>query len=50
MSGEAALPESMAAALLAVIGLPRDIGVDLIEVRAAGEGVPEGARAIAGTP
>lgn len=46
MSGEAASPESMAEALLAVIGLPRDIGVDLIEVRAAGEGLPEGARAI----
>ena len=47
MSGEAASPESMAEALLAVIALPRDIGVDLIEVRAAGEGLPEGARAVA---
>lgn len=46
MAGEAASPESMAEALLAVIGLPRDIGVDLIEVRAAAEGLPDGARAI----
>src|SRR3546814_13684248 len=35
MTGESATPESMAASLLAVIGLPADIGVDLIEVRAA---------------
>jgi len=47
MSGEAASPESMAAALLAVLGLPHDIGVDLIEVRAAQEGMPERARAAA---
>lgn len=46
MSGEAASPESMAEALLAVLCLPRDIGVDLIEVRASGEGLPEGARAV----
>ena len=44
MSGEAASPESMADALLATIGLPTDIGVDLIEVRAARAGVPERAR------
>lgn len=44
MSGEAASPESMAEALLAVVRLPRDIGVDLIEVRAAQEGMPERAK------
>ena len=48
MTGEGATPESMAKALLSVIGLPADIGVDLIEVRAAQVGVPEGAKAIAG--
>lgn len=46
MSGEAALPESMADALLATISLPADIGVDLIEVRAARVGVPDGAKQI----
>ncbi|MFT5329857.1 MAG: NADP-dependent 3-hydroxy acid dehydrogenase YdfG [Parasphingorhabdus sp.] len=45
MSGDAAMPESMAKALLATIGLPPDISVDLIEVRAARVGVPEGAQA-----
>ena len=45
MSGDAAMPESMAKALLATIGLPPDISVDLIEVRAARAGVPEGAQA-----
>ena len=39
------MPESMAKALLATIGLPPDISVDLIEVRAARVGVPEGAQA-----
>lgn len=48
MSGESARPESMAAALLATIGLPTDIGVDLIEVRAACVGVPDGAKAVLG--
>lgn len=48
MTGEGATPESMAQALLSVIGLPADIGVDLIEVRAAQVGVPEGAKAAAG--
>lgn len=48
MSGEPAEPGSMAEALLAVIRLPRDVSVDLIEVRAAGEGLPEGARSVAG--
>jgi|SRR3546814_854339 len=47
MTGESATPESMAASLLAVIGLPADIGVDLIEVRAAQTGVPEGAKQVA---
>lgn len=47
MTGEGASPQSMAQALLSVIGLPVDIGVDLIEVRAAQVGVPDGARAIA---
>lgn len=45
MTGEGATPESMARALLSVIGLPADIGVDLIEVRAAHVGVPDGAKA-----
>ncbi|MDM7956649.1 SDR family oxidoreductase [Blastomonas sp.] len=44
MAGEAASPESMAAALLAIVSLPRDVNADLIEVRAARAGVPEGAR------
>jgi NADP-dependent 3-hydroxy acid dehydrogenase YdfG len=48
MAGESAMPESMAAALLAMIALPTDIGVDLIEVRAARVGVPDGARAVMG--
>jgi NADP-dependent 3-hydroxy acid dehydrogenase YdfG len=47
MSGESATPESMAASLLAVIALPADIGVDLIEVRAAQVGVPDGAKTVA---
>lgn len=44
MTGESATPESMAEALLAVIGLPADIGIDLVEVRAAQVGVPDGAK------
>lgn len=44
MTGESATPESMAEALLAVIGLPADIGIDLVEVRAAQVGVPERAK------
>lgn len=43
MAGEAATPESMAKALLAIISLPVDINADLIEVRAARAGVPDGA-------
>ncbi|MDP3677408.1 MAG: SDR family NAD(P)-dependent oxidoreductase [Novosphingobium sp.] len=45
MTGEPASPESMAEALLSVIRLPRDISVDLVEVRAAREGMPDGAKA-----
>jgi len=50
MSGDAATPQSMAEALLATIGLPADVGVDLIEVRAARAGMPEGAKATLGEP
>tara|TARA_R110000850_G_scaffold221274_1_gene347084 strand:+ start:182 stop:976 length:795 start_codon:yes stop_codon:yes gene_type:complete len=50
MSGDAATPESMAQALLATIGLPADIGVDLIEVRAARAGVPDGAKRLGEEP
>ncbi len=48
MSGSPATPESMAKALVATLALPRDISVDLIEVRAAQEGLPEGAKQVAG--
>ena len=48
MTGEPASPESMAQALLSVIQLPRDISVDLVEVRAAREGMPDGAKAAVG--
>lgn len=44
ISGAPAAPESMARALVAMLSLPRDISIDLIEVRAAQEGVPEGVR------
>lgn len=44
MAGEAASPESMAEALLAIVSLPADVNADLIEVRAARAGVPEGVR------
>jgi NADP-dependent 3-hydroxy acid dehydrogenase YdfG len=40
MSGTPASPESMAEALVAMLSLPRDVSVDLIEVRAAREGSP----------
>lgn len=46
MTGEAATPESMAEALLAVATLPPDINADFIEVRAARAGVPEGVKAL----
>jgi NADP-dependent 3-hydroxy acid dehydrogenase YdfG len=48
MSGSPATPQSMAQALVAILALPRDISVDLIELRAAQAGMPEGARAVAG--
>lgn len=48
MSGASASPESMTEALMATIGLPADIGVDLIEVRAAREGIPEKAKTVLG--
>ncbi|MEY4239004.1 MAG: hypothetical protein RL339_1605 [Pseudomonadota bacterium] len=44
MSGAPATPESMAQALVAILTLPRDVSVDLIELRAAQAGLPEGAR------
>lgn len=44
MAGEAASPESMATALLAIVSLPADVNADLIEVRAARAGVPDGVR------
>jgi NADP-dependent 3-hydroxy acid dehydrogenase YdfG len=47
MTGDSASPESMAEALLSVIRLPRDISVDLVEVRAAREGMPDRAKAAA---
>jgi NADP-dependent 3-hydroxy acid dehydrogenase YdfG len=40
MSGASASPESMAEALLALLSMPEDVSIDLIEVRAAAEGVP----------
>lgn len=46
-SGESATPESMAEALVAVLALPPDVSVDLVELRAAREGMPEGAKAVA---
>lgn len=49
MSGSPATPQSMAQALVAAVSLPRDISIDLIEVRAAQEGLPEGARNLSGT-
>ena len=48
MTGSPATPESMARALVATLSLPRDISVDLIEVRAAQAGLPEGAKQVAG--
>lgn len=47
MSGESALPQSMASALLAILSMPADISADLIEVRAAQVGVPDGAKTVA---
>lgn len=50
ISGAPASPQSMARALVATLSLPRDISIDLIEVRAAQEGVPDGARDLVDTP
>jgi NADP-dependent 3-hydroxy acid dehydrogenase YdfG len=47
MSGAPATPQSMAQALVAILALPRDVSVDLIELRAAQVGMPEGAAALA---
>lgn len=44
MSGAPATPQSMASALVAILSLPPDVSVDLIELRAAQAGMPEGAR------
>lgn len=49
MSGLPATPESMAEALVNVLSLPRDISVKLIEVGAAAQGMPEGAREASNT-
>ncbi|MEN9717129.1 MAG: hypothetical protein RIQ99_7 [Pseudomonadota bacterium] len=46
MSGSPATPQSMAEALVAILSLPRDVSVDLIEVRAAQAGLPEGTRSV----
>lgn len=46
MAGEAASPQSMAKALLAIVTLPPDLNADLIEVRAARAGVPEAAKTL----
>ena len=39
-AGEAATPQSMAKALLAIVTLPDDVSADIIEVRAARAGTP----------
>lgn len=44
IAGEAASPDSMAKALLAIVTLPTDVSADLIEVRAARSGIPEGSK------
>jgi NADP-dependent 3-hydroxy acid dehydrogenase YdfG len=49
MSGLPATPQSMAQALVAILALPRDVSVDLIELRAAQAGIPDGAVAVAGS-
>lgn len=46
MTGQPATPESMAEALAAMLALPRDVSIDLVELRAAQAGMPEGARKI----
>jgi NADP-dependent 3-hydroxy acid dehydrogenase YdfG len=47
-TGEGAEPESMAAALVAAVSLPRDVSVDEIVVRSARAGIPAGAATVAG--
>ncbi len=49
MSGTPASPQSMAQGLLSILGLPRDVSIDLVEMRAAQEGLPEGAAGIGQT-
>ena len=44
MAGAAASAESMAKALIAIVGLPADVCPRLIDVRAAQSGIPEGAK------
>ncbi|MCW1384775.1 SDR family NAD(P)-dependent oxidoreductase [Novosphingobium sp. KCTC 2891] len=46
MSGTPASPRSMAQGLVAVLALPHDVSVDLVELRAAEPGLPDGARQI----
>ncbi|MEP7351559.1 MAG: hypothetical protein ABI668_16670, partial [Sphingorhabdus sp.] len=43
MSGAPVTPQSMAQALVAILALPLDVSVDLIELRAGQSGMPEGA-------
>jgi NAD(P)-dependent dehydrogenase (short-subunit alcohol dehydrogenase family) len=45
MSGASASPESMAQALVALLSMPADVSIDLMEVRAAAEGIPPSVRA-----
>nr|WP_255631008.1 SDR family NAD(P)-dependent oxidoreductase [Novosphingobium sp. FKTRR1] len=44
MSGSPASPGSMARGLVSILSLPRDVSIDLVELRAAEEGLPEGAQ------
>jgi len=44
MTGTPATPQSMAQALVAMLALPEDINADLVEVRSARSGVPDGAK------
>lgn len=45
MSGASASPESMAQALVSLLSMPADVSIDLMEVRAAAEGIPPSVRA-----
>ncbi|MEP6867083.1 MAG: SDR family NAD(P)-dependent oxidoreductase [Novosphingobium sp.] len=49
MSGAPVTPQSMAQALVAILALPLDVSVDLIELRAGQAGMPEGAIVQEGT-